>query len=401
MIKKFLLHFNKLSKPISNSIQFAPNYLPLSVRLKSNITTTTNKSWEKSIFPYEIRFVIQTSFNNLKLPIIQKTTQNILFSTQYNSLVCSLFDTQFPINFPSKKILNFPKKLQLLSIWNKLTIPAQPFNYIHQNLNFFNTTSKTNEWDKLFELSDTISSTFIVFKPSYINNFKISKKVELDTFSYQKSSFFDFLTGQNIRITLTNEYLINKKTLNSEILSFGTNIFAELTNPKILLNIYYYNLLNFYNQLTSSQLSLIKIQNILLISILNKYTINQIYLPSVYFELIIKKMCSCVEIIESSNSCFFSGDLIDFFKINTLNKARQICGYSTILYKPILLGLTKSILVNNTFLSSLSFQTTLKILGKAALELKTDWLTDLKSNIIVSDLLPMGSGWLRHFNKII
>ncbi|MFQ5519599.1 MAG: hypothetical protein ACE5E3_06330, partial [Mariprofundus sp.] len=58
----------------------------------------------------------------------------------------------------------------------------------------------------------------------------------------------------------------------------------------------------------------------------------------------------------------------------------------------ILLGITKSSLNTESFISAASFQETTRVITEAALAGKVDWLTGLKENVILGRLLPAGTG---------
>ena len=58
----------------------------------------------------------------------------------------------------------------------------------------------------------------------------------------------------------------------------------------------------------------------------------------------------------------------------------------------VILGITKSALATNSFLSAASFQETTKVLTKAAIEGKTDHLHGLKENLLIGHLIPAGTG---------
>ena len=57
------------------------------------------------------------------------------------------------------------------------------------------------------------------------------------------------------------------------------------------------------------------------------------------------------------------------------------------------IGITKAALETESFLSASSFQHTIKVLAKAALEGKQDELTGLKENVIIGKLIPAGTGF--------
>ncbi len=61
-------------------------------------------------------------------------------------------------------------------------------------------------------------------------------------------------------------------------------------------------------------------------------------------------------------------------------------------YIPLLLGITKAALNNPSFISAASFQETTRVLTKAAIEGRIDWLRGLKENIIIGHLIPAGTG---------
>ena len=63
-----------------------------------------------------------------------------------------------------------------------------------------------------------------------------------------------------------------------------------------------------------------------------------------------------------------------------------------IIYEPILIGISKTSLLAEGFISAACFQETVRILSKSALKGKIDWLTGLKENIILGNLIPSGTG---------
>ena len=61
-------------------------------------------------------------------------------------------------------------------------------------------------------------------------------------------------------------------------------------------------------------------------------------------------------------------------------------------YKPVLLGITKASLNTQSFISEASFQETTRVLAKAALRGRIDWLKGLKENVILGGIVPAGTG---------
>ena len=61
-------------------------------------------------------------------------------------------------------------------------------------------------------------------------------------------------------------------------------------------------------------------------------------------------------------------------------------------FGPTLLGITKSSVETDSFLSAASFQETTKVLTEAAIKGKIDYLSGLKENVIIGKLIPAGTG---------
>ena len=57
-----------------------------------------------------------------------------------------------------------------------------------------------------------------------------------------------------------------------------------------------------------------------------------------------------------------------------------------------MLGITKSSLETDSFLSAASFQETTRVLTDAAMRGKVDMLQGLKENVIIGKLIPAGTG---------
>jgi DNA-directed RNA polymerase subunit beta' len=113
-----------------------------------------------------------------------------------------------------------------------------------------------------------------------------------------------------------------------------------------------------------------------------------------HLEVILRRITSKVKIKGTGSSLFLPDEIIDLKQIqyvNTILKKYQNKKLAT--YEPILLGITKSSLLTDSFISAASFQETTKILTAAAVEGKIDWLRGLKENVIIGRLIPVGSGF--------
>lgn len=68
--------------------------------------------------------------------------------------------------------------------------------------------------------------------------------------------------------------------------------------------------------------------------------------------------------------------------------------------RPVVMGITKSSLGTQSWMSAASFQETTKVLNEASISGKADKLAGLKENVIVGHLIPAGTG-LREYEKLI
>jgi len=160
-----------------------------------------------------------------------------------------------------------------------------------------------------------------------------------------------------------------------------------------------------------------------------------------HIEVIIRQMMRRVEIIEPGDTTFLEGEAVekyefleqnDFvfdkkvvtdagdstkFKPGQLVTIRQIREENSLLKRddrrpveyrdaaaatssPLLLGITKSSLGTESWISAASFQETTKVLSTAAIAAKKDMLSGLKENVIIGKKIPAGTG-LRKFNNIL
>jgi DNA-directed RNA polymerase subunit beta' len=134
-------------------------------------------------------------------------------------------------------------------------------------------------------------------------------------------------------------------------------------------------------------------QNYLLSEVQKVYRNQGVNIADKHFEIIIRKMLSKVQITKSGDSPLLPGELIDRLKLLDINEKLLAEGKEPAAGAPVLLGITKSALSTDSFLSASSFQHTIKVLAGAAIEGKVDNLYGLKENVIIGKLIPAGTGF--------
>lgn len=206
--------------------------------------------------------------------------------------------------------------------------------------------------------------------------------------------------------------LLTQKTsldINYEFKKVGTAIKEnDKINPHKLVKVYfnYYGLLKFfscdrtnsfkYGRLTTnydaSRKSFKKVQLFMLESIQSVYKSQGVSINDKHLEVIIKQMTTKVLITSEGDTPLLQREVIDLYHIQYINRILKHENKQIASYVPLLLGITKAALNNPSFISAASFQETTRVLTKAAIEGRIDWLRGLKENIIIGHLIPAGTG---------
>jgi len=206
-----------------------------------------------------------------------------------------------------------------------------------------------------------------------------------------------------------------------EFRKLGTTIKEnEKINPHNLLKVYfnYYGLIKslfcenlyvkdsyrLFSNYEASYRSFKKVQSLILNSVQSVYKSQGVSISDKHLEVIIKQMTTKVLITHQGNTSLLPREVIDLYHIQYINEIAKTHRKNPALYVPLLLGITKAALNNPSFISAASFQETTRVLTKAAIEGRVDWLRGLKENIIIGHLMPAGTGspvYTNCFKKIL
>ncbi len=136
-----------------------------------------------------------------------------------------------------------------------------------------------------------------------------------------------------------------------------------------------------------------------------KYIINEvqkIYISNgnvindKHIELIVRQMFARVTIKESGDTDLVPGQVIEKGRFLEINRRMKGEGKSPAKAKQLLMGITRSALSTDSFLSAASFQETARVLVNAATEAKVDRIRGLKENVIIGKLIPAGTGYVNN-----
>ena len=132
--------------------------------------------------------------------------------------------------------------------------------------------------------------------------------------------------------------------------------------------------------------SLQEIRRMLVHEVQEVYGSQGVFISDKHIEIIVRQMTTYVLIVDPGESTLLPGDIIDLRRVENLE-----CK-SPVQYRPILLGITRASLAAESFIAAASFQETKRVLTRAAVEGRIDWLTGLKENVILGRLIPAGTG---------
>ncbi len=109
-----------------------------------------------------------------------------------------------------------------------------------------------------------------------------------------------------------------------------------------------------------------------------------------HIEVVVKQLFSKVFVEDSGNSSFIPGTYVKYEEFIKINQALEAEGKKAAKGKRLALGLTNIAKETDSWLSAASFQETIRVMVASSLKWSIDQLSDLKSNVIIGRLLPVG-----------
>lgn len=186
------------------------------------------------------------------------------------------------------------------------------------------------------------------------------------------------------------------------ILSINGNIKAEelitvLPNVPILINDG--DTVKAGDQITEGSVDPKKLAEVAGILKAQKYILDQVQkvfneqgvpIGDIHVEIIIRQMARLGKVLESGDSEYLVGSLVNRFIAQAKNE--QLLGDEKrkALISPKLMGIKASALYTESFLSAMSFQEQVRVLTNSAILGKTDYLRGMKENVIIGRRIPSG-----------
>jgi DNA-directed RNA polymerase subunit beta' len=154
----------------------------------------------------------------------------------------------------------------------------------------------------------------------------------------------------------------------------GTQITEGSVDPKKLTEV--------ANMLTAQKYILDNVQAV--------FSEQGIPIGDIHLEVILRQMARLGRVIESGDSDYLVGSLINRYISEAKNESLVEKGKNKALVVPKLLGIKGSALHTESFLSAMSFQEQVRVLTQSAILGKVDTLRGMKENVIIGRRIPSG-----------
>ena len=296
---------------------------------------------------------------------------------------------------PERNKQNFPAKINFtgITVWSRPDSPVHSIteDYFEQDVN--NVYCRNGEFIEkghvigLLNFEKEVTGDIVQGLP------RIEELLEA-----RKEKVLSKYTPLNQKHNLLSQ----KTSLDSsfEFRKLGTNIKENgKINPHNLLKVYFeYYLSMFLNDYYASYRAFKKIQLLILNTVQSVYQSQGVSIANKHLEVIIRLMTTKVLITHEGHTALLPGEVIDLYHMQYINQIISANNKKSAHYYPFLLGITKAALNNPSFISAASFQETTRVLTKAAIEGRMDWLRGLKENIIIGHLIPSGTGYQSYKN---
>jgi len=122
------------------------------------------------------------------------------------------------------------------------------------------------------------------------------------------------------------------------------------------------------------------------------YRLQGVRINDKHIGCIVRQMLQKVKVTDPGDTEYLEGEHIDRMDFRDHTRMIIESGKQPPRAEPVLLGITKSSLTTESFISAASFQETTRILTDAAVHGARDNLKGLKENIIIGHLVPAGTG---------
>ena len=208
---------------------------------------------------------------------------------------------------------------------------------------------------------------------------------KIKSITHQKDNRFEVVV-ENEYTGETKKYLTDSGKMpivnENDKIKAGERLTAGLIHPKELIRV---------GQVED-------VEKYILMEVQKVYRSQGVDISDKHIEIIIKQMLRKVLVVNSGDTDLLPGSQISRNELLATFKDCVENGKQPPVVKPVLLGITRSSLRSDSFLSAASFQETTRVLTDAAIKGKVDNLQGLKENVLIGKLIPAGTGMNRYNN---
>ena len=136
----------------------------------------------------------------------------------------------------------------------------------------------------------------------------------------------------------------------------------------------------------------VAVQDYIVKEVKKVYAAQGIDISDKHVEIIIRQMMKKVVILKGNDTGLQLGQTLSLTNMRKVNQKTLLEGKVPAIFGPTILGISKSSIETDSFLSAASFQETTKVLTNAAVNGKVDYLLGLKENVILGKRIPAGTG---------
>nr|ADD31158.1 RNA polymerase beta'' subunit protein [Phoradendron leucarpum] len=204
----------------------------------------------------------------------------------------------------------------------------------------------------------------------------------LVTFLYEKSKSGDITQGlPKVEHVLEVRSIDSiSKNLESRVEGWNERITRSIGHPWVFL--------------IGAKLTIVQSRIYLVNKIQTLYRSQGVQIHTKHIEMIVRQITSTVLVSEKGIShVFLPGEQIGLLRAERTGRALE----EGICYRAIFLGITKTSLNTQSFISEASFQETARVLAKASIRGRVDWLKGLKENVVLGRMIPGGTGFKKGF----
>ena len=131
-----------------------------------------------------------------------------------------------------------------------------------------------------------------------------------------------------------------------------------------------------------------EVQRYLVEEVQKVYRSQGVTIHDKHIDVVVRQTLRRVQVDSAGDSEYIPGQSVDIFDFQSKNAQVLAEGGEPATAKPVLLGITRSSLLTDSFLAAASFQETTRVLTEASASNAVDHLLGLKENVIIGRLIP-------------